>query len=590
MFLVTTANQNFWKTDEKILFLGEWCKIYNQKHIWSKLDYETVPSHWDEREKLNDRYVYLDNLSEKYLNSLASALNNTHREDHSAKYWRIILAPWLSVFIGVIYDRYLSIHSAINFNKVTHTWVAPLNFERWVPNDTLAFISKAYGDVNFNLYLYSQLITKLGKVSFEFKDDHAFTDLEDQARVKPLSISANIKVNIKSFLNKISSKIPDRYNQIVFSSSGFSFRNQLKLQILLGQIPYLGFPNVASSITPIEMDLRKNIKLPGANNEFEVLLSDLMVEQFPTDFLEGYSEMHNKSLDAFPKKPKVIFTSYDFAHNEGFKFWAATKIEKGAKLVIAQHGGGYGMGGPFVIENHEMKICDKYFTWGWKTKEETKIVPMAAPKISASKYNIKPDLKGTILWVTNTWPIYFLRIDHVTSGFSGIEYFHRQKRFLKVVNSRVFEKLIIRLFNIDFGWNEKERLAELDPTPKYYNRGTDSMLSQVKESRLCIHDYLGTAWLETLVINFPTVVFYDPSRVKTIESAQPYLDDLRRVNILHDSPESAAEFINKIYEDPMSWWVSSELQQVREKFCNQFARKSENWLEEWKEELLKMVR
>ena len=147
-------------------------------------------------------------------------------------------------------------------------------------------------------------------------------------------------------------------------------------------------------------------------------------------------------------------------------------------------------------------------------------------------------------------PIYFLRIDHITTGNSGTEYLNRQKIFLKVINSRVFEKLRIRLHNIDYGWNEEERLAELDPTPKYY-RGTDSMLSQVKESRLCIHDYLGTTWLETISINFPTVVFCDPSRVKIIESAQPYLNDLRRVNILHDSPESAAEFINIIYEDPM---------------------------------------
>ena len=96
--------------------------------------------------------------------------------------------------------------------------------------------------------------------------------------------------------------------------------------------------------------------------------------------------------------------------------------------------------------------------------------------------------------------------------------------------------------------------------------------------------------METLSMNFPTVVFWDPARVKIIESAQPYLEDLRRVKILHDSPESAAEFINKVYEDPMSWWVSPELQQAREKFCYQFSRKSKNSLEEWKEELLKMVK
>jgi len=52
MFLVTTANQKFWKIDEKILFLGEWCKIYNQKHIWSKLEHETLFSHWGKREEL----------------------------------------------------------------------------------------------------------------------------------------------------------------------------------------------------------------------------------------------------------------------------------------------------------------------------------------------------------------------------------------------------------------------------------------------------------------------------------------------------------------------------------------------------------
>ena len=91
-------------------------------------------------------------------------------------------------------------------------------------------------------------------------------------------------------------------------------------------------------------------------------------------------------------------------------------------------------------------------------------------------------------------------------------------------------------------------------------------------------------------MNFPTVVFWDPTRVKTNKSAQPYLDDLRRVKILHDTAESAAKFVNEIYEDPLSWWMSPELQQVKDEFCNQFARKNDSWLEEWKEELLKITK
>ena len=77
-------------------------------------------------------------------------------------------------------------------------------------------------------------------------------------------------------------------------------------------------------------------------------------------------------------------------------------------------------------------------------------------------------------------------------------------------------------------------------------------------------------------MNFPTVVFWDLNRVHTLSSVQSYLDDLRRVKILHDTPESAAKFVNEIYGDPLVWWTSSELQQVNEKFCHLFARTSKN--------------
>ena len=154
MFLVTTANQNFWKTGEKLLFLGEWCKLYDQKHIWSNLDCETLPSHWEDREKLNDRRIYLDNIYEKYLSCLTQTLNNYHGEKNSEKYWRIILGPWLMMFIGVIFDRYLSIETAISSKKITHTWIIPLDMDNWVPLDTLNFVERASEDINFNLFLY----------------------------------------------------------------------------------------------------------------------------------------------------------------------------------------------------------------------------------------------------------------------------------------------------------------------------------------------------------------------------------------------------------------------------------------------------
>ena len=164
--------------------------------------------------------------------------------------------------------------------------------------------------------------------------------------------------------------------------------------------------------------------------------------------------------------------------------------------------------------------------------------------------------------------------------------------FLKVVSLEVHKLLLIRFpSKTDYRktyWSEKERLRDLYPSLKFY-RGKDSMIQQLQGCRICIHDYFGTTWLETLSMNFPTVVFWDLNRVHTLASVQPYLDDLRRLKILHDTPESAAEFVNGIYEDPLLWWMSSELQQVKDKFCQEFARTSKNWLEEWRDEIIEVV-
>jgi putative transferase (TIGR04331 family) len=487
--------------------------------------------------------------------------------------------------VDIIYDKYLSIKSAIDSNKVSHTWVPPLNLEQWVPADTITFLLQACSNNSFNLYLYGRIIIQQGQVPFEYKEDKSISGLKDPAEAKTLALPAKAKITIRNLLGGILRRIPDRFNQIVFSASGLSVLNLFKLQLSLGQFPCLESPHITECRTSINENLRKSIKLPQGANEFESILNNLIIEQLPTSFLEGYSSMRDKSLEAFPKHPKAIFTSNDFAFNEGFKFWAAAQTERGVKLILAQHGGGYGMIGPLTTENHELEICDKYFTWGWVLKDQPKIVPLTGGKLQGAKYNIEPDSNGAILWITVSWPPFFVRMDHVSGGFTGSKYLLLQARLLKVVCPEIAKILLVRFPNLDYGWSKGKRLVDIYPSVKIY-QGTDSIYSQLQSSRLCIHDYLGTTWLETLSMNFPTVTFWDPKTVNILKSAQPYLDDLRRVGVLHDTPESAAKLVNEIYEDPISWWSSPDIQEVRGKFCHQFARTSDEWLSQWKEKLL----
>ena len=72
MFLGTTANHNYWDKEQKILFLGEWCRIYSQNPIWSKINHEVLPSNWDNVEQFEVRFSYLHSVQKKYLRKYES--------------------------------------------------------------------------------------------------------------------------------------------------------------------------------------------------------------------------------------------------------------------------------------------------------------------------------------------------------------------------------------------------------------------------------------------------------------------------------------------------------------------------------------
>ena len=165
MFLATTANQSYWDKNQELLFLGEWCRKYSQRHIWSKIEHKVLPAHWHNPEKLEERFSYLSSVQEKYLEILAARLNEIHDETHSLRYWRIILGPWLNFFTGIIYDRYLSIKQATDSNLVSNTWLPPIKHESWVPVDFKSF-AKWTAEDDFNLYLYGRIITQFKKIPY----------------------------------------------------------------------------------------------------------------------------------------------------------------------------------------------------------------------------------------------------------------------------------------------------------------------------------------------------------------------------------------------------------------------------------------
>lgn len=582
MFLVTTADQRFWKKDEKILFLGEWCKIYSQKNVWSRLDHQVLPYHWDDRARLYQDYLCLDAVYERYLIALAHKLNDLHSVNHSIRYWRIIVGPWLFFFIGILYDRYLSIRAAVESGLVTGTWIIPESAEKWIPKDVKIFQTWFISDA-YNQYLYSRIIETLQRLPFEFINVETPSPYDKTYKITQI---LHPKYIARKFIEIYARNLPSQMNRIALIESYFSIWDLIKLQISLGQLPYPLASKVEPEDIPVKQSMRKNLILKQGRDDFESILDWFIAKQIPKAYVEAYADMHQRSLEAFPEKPKVIVTANPY--NEGFNFWTAYHVECKAKLVGAQHGGGYGSLLWIDSESHEIKIYDRYYTWGWQRVKEPKIASMSGGKLNKIQRTIKPNPKGSILCVVVSLPRYFYRMGSHPVGPQILYYIKEQSRFAQSVSSEVHELLLLRLYQNDYGWNEKNRWSDTDTTLKIY-QGRKTMYQQLNESRLFLGTYNGTTILETLSANFPTVLFWNPNYWELRPSAQPYFDKLRQVGILHDSPESAAAKVNEIYKDVDTWWRQPEIQKAKDEFCKQFAFTSKNWLKEWRTELLNLA-
>ena len=587
MFLITTADQTFWKTDSEILFLGEWCKIYNQKHIWSHLRYQVLPYHWNDRKKLYQDYIYLNQINEKYLSLLSEKLNHLHQVNYSLRYWRIVVGWWLYPFIELLYDRFLSIKTASESGLVSGTWICSKNSGCWTPNECSTFIQLGTSSDCYNQYIYSRIIEMMGDLPYRYKDDEQphqippiTTDIEPDKDQK----STNTVISI---LNKYS---PSRWNEIVFVCPYLDTYDSIKLQLSLCQIPFFNDEENIEDSGPVDFSLRRSLTINDNEVQgFEKILGLLIADQIPKAYVEGYARLHKKALDTFPKRPKIIFTANAYHGNTLFQFWSAYNVEQGTKLVGTQHGGHYGTGLWSASEAYQIQICDRYYTWGWNNKDDPKTIPFATGKFNNVVKRIIPDQKGQLLMACASLPRYTYWMYSAPVGPQMLDYLNDQYRFVQSISHEIQENLLLRLYPLDFGWNETERWKEKLPSINQY-KGTDTFYQQLNQCRLFIGTYNSTTYLETFAVNYPTILFWDPRYWELRPSAQPLFDKLRKVGILHDTPESAAEMVNEIYMDPLSWWSQEGIQKTLKEFNHNFLRTSDNWLTEWKQEFQNILK
>jgi putative transferase (TIGR04331 family) len=313
----------------------------------------------------------------------------------------------------------------------------------------------------------------------------------------------------------------------------------------------------------------------------------MLFADIPACFVEDFCNIKSKAQSAYPKTSKVIFSANAWYGEEAFKQWAATAAENGTLLIGTAHGGAYGGWADFPSENHETSIADLYYSWGWERADcVAKIVPFPATKLAGRKKIGASNQKMGILWAATQGKRYLAQLPYLPKYFQ--EYLAWQGRFAKSLNPEILPAVRFRPHREDNGWDVIQRLNKCIPglTIEAWNV---SFQKSLVNCRLYVCDHMSTTYTEALAANKPTVLFWNSHTNKLRPEALPYYDLLRKSGILFDTPESAGEAVNHIYDDVETWWNNPERQNAIEIFCERFARNSPDALELWASEFNKIA-
>ena len=128
------------------------------------------------------------------------------------------------------------------------------------------------------------------------------------------------------------------------------------------------------------------------------------------------------------------------------------------------------------------------------------------------KYNIKPRHDGDILLILTPMPRYSYMLFSAPNGTDNYNaYMEQQFEFYGMLPTEISKKTVIRLFKnprLDYGHNIASRWLDNFPNARI-DHGQKPFSTQLHECVIGISTYNATSFLETLSINFPTLVFIE---------------------------------------------------------------------------------
>lgn len=532
-----------------------------------------LPCPWNDRYRFQETCRFLDQSYESVLSRLTSHLASFHGQPPDERYWRIILGPWLVHYLHVLYDRYVHLEQAFHEIPDVTTTILAAESHR-TPVDAGQFVGWIEDD-HHNLQLISQLLEATGR---------NFPARALKAVEFPLA-SPTIRRRVTAAVDAA-----QRALSLVAARAGGSHCRMALADMYVGRSALWGlsarmggralpldFPKAwpFQACEATDTGARARLAQLEAKDEFEQIVFRTLPRNFPTLYLEQFQDARRATLSS--RAAPIVVSSAGWHFNEPFKFYAAESQRRGSRLIGIQHGGGYGMARVLPTEKHELRVTDKYGVWGWAADE--KHLNLASPRLTtAPTTERKADSRVGIELVGTAHPRYLYRFQSAPVGSQWEEYFSWQDRFLGELPHYLHGLTWMRPYPVDYGHAYKARLAAREWLQ--WDEG-GRLVERLAGRRLVVIDHCMTSLLEVIAVDYPTVLFWDPSRWELRPDAERVAEALRAAGVLFDTPEGAAKHVAEVYEEPEQWWRGKPVRAARAQLLDRFGWVAPDWRGQW---------
>lgn len=487
---------------------------------------------------------------------------------NESEFWKIVLAPWLLFLLHTCYLNYL-------FLKKYCAHIGNERVEVAVPSRApFAGRPETAGDLvevmlhrDFHAWIVGQYVKNL----ISDKLHVVYYDVEQLNKCPNKKLSAI--GSAKRILNRYLSMLRCTSEQIPLMVR-FLFSTLLRFRRVRCRKQNAKDPTAAQQNFT---DSRFNPTIDFIEGTKQII-DECTPKWYLDDFKKNYERINNRryilglgrivNSDMFDDRSNLL---------------KAIAVEKGEVVFSVQHGGGFGTHKVFCLSPESEYIGGPFISWGWSSHSLYKVdaLPLPSPALSRlKKRRINSRIGTDALFIGTEISPFKLRVHSKPIGNQWVDYREQKISFLSSLSRDVFNQIIYRGGCSDIIEDSSYLLSSF-PTLRLSHGSYSEFHRLLCKVRFCIIDHPITSLHQTLAMEVPTISYWNHSHWQLASQAIPMFSELERVGIVHRSGESAAIFLNSIFNNVDEWWLSRDVREVRTLWCENFARTSNHWMQDW---------